>query len=79
MSKTGVNDVVLITIQEARKREQELENLSRQAEEKIQEATDESMLMSTSLQSAHDWFKTKFDDIHQQLLNSRYCTLLFAI
>ena len=60
-----------VPLQASRKREAELEDLRHRTEEKVHEANKESLEISTSLSDAHEWFKSKFDTLQDELIKSR--------
>ena len=58
-------------LQESRGRERQIEQLQREAEAKLLEVTDESKLMSSSMQDAQDWFKSRLDTVQDELRTTR--------
>ncbi|XP_056014755.1 coiled-coil domain-containing protein 150-like isoform X3 [Ostrea edulis] len=56
---------------DSRRHQDEVEKMRRETEERLRRAQDESMEVSGHLQDAHEWFKTRFDQLQQEILESR--------
>ncbi|XP_062594271.1 coiled-coil domain-containing protein 150-like isoform X2 [Saccostrea cucullata] len=56
---------------ESKRHQDEVEKMRRETEERLRRAQNESMEVSGHLQDAHEWFKTKFDLLQQEILDSR--------
>lgn len=57
--------------QESRKKEDEIEQMKASAERRLAEVREESLEISSHLNSAHEWFRDKFDNLQKELLDSR--------
>ncbi|CAH1773557.1 unnamed protein product, partial [Owenia fusiformis] len=57
--------------QESCHREKDLEKRWRETEDKLLEASNESVQISSNLQEAHDWFKVKFESLQADLKSSK--------
>lgn len=55
----------------SRRKEDELDHMKSSAEKRLNEVREESLEISNHLKSAHEWFKDKFDNLQQELLESR--------
>ena len=59
-------------LQETKKREDEIEKMKAAAEKRLAEVRDESLEISGHLNSAHEWFQDKFENLQKEMLNSRF-------
>ena len=57
--------------QESKKKEDEIEQMKAAAEKRLAEVREESLEISSHLNSAHEWFRDKFDNLQKELVNSR--------
>ena len=58
-------------LQETKKREDEIEKMKAAAEKRLAEVRDESLEISGHLNSAHEWFQDKFENLQKEMMNSR--------
>ncbi|XP_078338802.1 coiled-coil domain-containing protein 150-like isoform X2 [Crassostrea virginica] len=56
---------------DSRRHQEEVEKMRRETEERLRRAQNESLEVSGHLQDAHEWFKSKFDQLQQEILDSR--------
>lgn len=56
---------------DSRRHQEEVEKMRRETEDRLRRAQNESMEVSGHLQDAHEWFKSKFDQLQQEILDSR--------
>lgn len=56
---------------DSRRHQEEVEKMRRETEDRLQRAQNESIEVSGHLQDAHEWFKSKFDKLQQEILDSR--------
>ncbi|XP_021369483.1 coiled-coil domain-containing protein 150-like isoform X3 [Mizuhopecten yessoensis] len=56
---------------ETRRQKEEIERMRREAEEKLKMAQDESAEISIHLSDAHNWFKSKFNKLQDEILSSK--------
>ncbi|XP_065935536.1 coiled-coil domain-containing protein 150 isoform X6 [Magallana gigas] len=56
---------------DSRRHQEEVEKMRRETEDRLRRAQNESIEVSGHLQDAHEWFKSKFDKLQQEILDSR--------
>ncbi|XP_033763087.1 coiled-coil domain-containing protein 150-like isoform X2 [Pecten maximus] len=56
---------------ETKRQKEEIERMRKQAEERLKMAQDESAEISIHLSDAHNWFKSKFNKLQDEILSSK--------